>query len=97
MQAMKYRINPRKLGKAPLAVLPILFAHFEYDDASPYFDAIRPYLDPSTPEERWDELVSVVRMKYEELGQKIERKFRDQSARSNRRFEQIKSQLSVAP
>lgn len=90
---MKYRINPRKLGKAPLSLLTLLFAHFEYDDSSPYFDAIRPYLAPSTSEERWDELVSVVRMKYKELGQKIERGFCDESTRSNRRFQQIKSQF----
>lgn len=94
---MKHRINPHKLGKAPLSLLALLFAHFEYDDSSPYFDAIRPYLVPATPEERWDELVSDVRMKYEELGQKIERRFHDESAKSNRRFKQIKLQLSVAP
>jgi hypothetical protein len=92
---MKYKINPRKLGKAPARLISILFAHFEYDSSSPYFDAIRPYLFPATPEERWDSLVSDVRIQYEEIGSKIERRFRDESAKSNRRFERIKSQLSV--
>ena len=88
---VKYRVDPRKLAKAPVGVLPFLFAHFEYDGSSPYFDAIRPYLAPSTVEERWSELVSYVRMKYKKLGLEIERRFCDESAKSNRRFNQINS------
>lgn len=78
-----------------MRLIPILFAHFEYDSSSPYFDEIWPYVSPATSEERWDALFSDVRMQYKELGGKIERKFRDDSAKSNRRFEQIKSRLSV--
>jgi hypothetical protein len=92
---MKYKINPRKLGKSPVSLIPILFAHFEYDSSSPYFDAIRPYLFPATPEERWDSLVSDVRIRSEEIGSKIEHRFNDESAKSNRRFERIKSRFPV--
>lgn len=88
---VKCRIDPRKLGKAPVSVLPLLFAHFEYDSSFPCFDAIRPYLAPSTVEEKWSELFSCVRMKYKKLGFEIERRFCDESAKPNRRFGQINS------
>jgi hypothetical protein len=92
---MKYKINPHKLAKSPARLIPILFAHFEYDSSCPYFDAIRPYLIPATPEEKWNSLIADVRIRYEEIGSKIERKFQDDSARSNRRFERMRSQFSV--
>ena len=93
MPTVKYKVNPVKLAKAPVSLTPMLFAHFEYDSSSPYFYAIRPYMFPATPEERWEELVSLVRMEYQKLNLKIERKFLDESARSNRRFEQMKLQF----
>jgi hypothetical protein len=92
---MKYKINPHKLAKSPASLIPILFAHFEYDSSCPYFDAIRPYLVLTTPEERWDSLISDVRIRYEEISSNIKRRFQDDSAKANRRFERIKSQFSV--
>jgi hypothetical protein len=93
--AMKYKLNPHKLAKSPASLIPILFAHFEYDSSYPYFDAIRPYLVPTTPEERWDSLISDVRIRYEEISSNIRRRFQDDSAKANRRFERMKSQFPV--
>jgi hypothetical protein len=92
---MKYKINPHKLAKSPASLIPILFAHFEYDSSCPYFDAIRPYLVPATPKERWDSLISDVQKRYKDIDSKIERKFQDDSAKANRRFERMKSQFPV--
>jgi hypothetical protein len=92
---MKYKINPHKLAKSPASLIPILFAHFEYDSSCPYFDAIRPYLVPATPKERWDSLIFDVQKRYKDIDNKIERKFQDDSAKANRRFERMKSQFPV--
>jgi hypothetical protein len=102
---MKYKINPCKLAKAPQRLLPILLACLEYDDSSPFFEAIRLYMIPATPEERWnaifvdlesrfDELTAAVQMRHKELGSKIERKYQAQLAMSRKRFKLIKAELA---
>lgn len=102
---MKYKIDPRKLAKAPQRLLPILFACFEYDDSSPFFESIRSYMAPATPEERWnaiffdlesrfDKLTVAVQMRNKELEDKIERKYQAQLAMSHKRFELIKAELA---
>jgi hypothetical protein len=104
---MLYKIDPRKLAKSPQSLVPILFACFEYDSSSPYFEAIRPYLAPSTADEKWEEIIFnlnfrfnhfeyALQMQYEKLMTKIERKYQVQSRNSNQNFNRIKASLLAA-
>ena len=64
---MLYKIDPRKLAKSPQSLVPILFACFEYDSSSPYFEAIRPYLAPSTADEKWEEIIFNLNFRFNHL------------------------------
>ena len=50
-----YKLNPKKLKKAPQSILPYVVGAFYYTEDFEYFDVIKPYLDipekPKTLEE----------------------------------------------
>jgi hypothetical protein len=66
-QTMKYKLNRQKFGKAPMSILPALLACLEYDSSSPYFELVRCYMRPNTPEERWAVLEADVKEAYAKL------------------------------
>jgi hypothetical protein len=64
---VKYKLNRQKFGKAPMSILPALLACLEYDSSSPYFELVRCYMRPNTPEERWAVLEADVKEAYAKL------------------------------
>jgi hypothetical protein len=83
---MKYKLNRRKFGKAPMSILPALLACLEYDSTSPYFEQVRRYMRPNTPEERWTELEADVKEAYAKLEGR-------QTASFNQKIDQIVNRL----
>lgn len=81
-QAMKYKLNRQKFGRAPTTILPALLACLEYDSSSPYFEQVRRYMRPNTPEERWAELETDIKQAYANLGA-------TQNASYNQKMDQI--------
>lgn len=84
---MLHPFSPHKLAKCPLRLLPYLLAACcKVDDTSPYFDRLRPYLLPETPEDRLAELlhsydllcesrIASVRVRRAELQRRADRRF----------------------
>jgi hypothetical protein len=55
IEPIGYKLNPKKLQKAPQSILPYVCGAFYYTENYEYFDVIKPYLDipekPKTLEE----------------------------------------------
>jgi hypothetical protein len=83
---MKYKLNRQKFGKAPMSILPALLACLEYDSSSPYFELVRCYMRPNTPEERWAVLEADVKEAYAKLEAA-------QNASFNQKIDQIVARL----
>ena len=83
---MKYKLNRQKFGKAPMSILPVLLACLEYDSTSPYFEQVRRYMRPNTPEERWAELEADVKKAYANVEA-------TQTASFNQKIDQIVTRL----
>jgi hypothetical protein len=83
---MKYKLNRQKFGKAPTSILPVLLACLEYDSSSPYFDLVRRYMRPNTPEEKWAELEADVKEAYANLAA-------TQNCSFNQKIDQIVTRL----
>ena len=73
-----YKLNPKKLKKAPQSILPYVVGAFYYTEDFEYFDVIKPYLDiPEKPktleeiqqecEEKFDKHIESIKHKFAEL------------------------------
>ena len=71
-----YKLDPKKLAKAPQSILPYLFSCFYFTEDYEYFDKIKPYLDiPEKPktldeiqqefDEKIDALIKTTKEKFE--------------------------------
>jgi hypothetical protein len=70
-----YKLNPKKLKKAPQSILPYVVGAFYYTEDFEYFDVIKPYLDIPEPRKSIEEIQQELEEKFEELLVKTKRKF----------------------
>jgi hypothetical protein len=70
-----YKLNPKKLKKAPQSILPYVCGAFYYTENYEYFDVIKPYLDIPEPRKSLEEISQELEEKFEELLVKTKRKF----------------------
>ncbi len=70
-----YKLNPKKLKKAPQSILPYVVGAFYYTEDFEYFDVIKPYLDIPEPRKSLEEIQQELEEKFEELLVKTKRKF----------------------
>jgi hypothetical protein len=63
-----YKLDPKKLAKAPQRITPYLFLGvFYYHEDYEYFDVIKPYLDIPEPPKSLDEISQELDEKFEKL------------------------------
>ena len=78
IEPIGYKLNPKKLQKAPQSILPYVCGAFYYTENYEYFDVIKPYLDiPEKPktleeisqecEEKFDKHIESIKHKFAEL------------------------------
>jgi hypothetical protein len=83
-----YKLNPKKLKKAPQGILPYVCGAFYYTEDYEYFDVIKPYLiipeEPKTLEEikqeldkKFEEIIEQTKRKSHLYKQIAERKYED--------------------
>jgi len=88
-----YKLDPKKLAKAPQSILPYLFSCFYFTEEFEYFDLVKPYLDIPEKPKTLDEIT-------QEFDEKIDaqiEKFRmcskwsreQAEERYNRKFDRI--------
>lgn len=72
---MKYQLDRAKIAKCSPRLLPHFLACIEVDSSSPHFDFLKDFVIPATPEERWCELLSQVKVSHSLLGEHINERF----------------------
>ncbi len=71
-----YKLNPKKLKKAPQYITPYLFlGAFYYTEDFEYFDVIKPYLDIPEPRKSLEEISQECEEKFDRLIERTKEKF----------------------
>jgi hypothetical protein len=71
-----YKLNPKKLKKAPQYITPYLFlGAFYYTEDYEYFDVIKPYLDIPEPPKSLEEISQECEEKFDKHIESIKHKF----------------------
>ena len=89
-----YKLDPKKLAKAPQHITPYLFlGAFYYNEDYEYFDKIKPYLDIPEKPKTLDEIQQEFDEKIDELIEKTKEKFECSNyfagKRYNEKFDRI--------
>jgi hypothetical protein len=88
-----YKLNPKKLKKAPQSILPYVCGAFYYTENYEYFDVIKPYLDIPEPPKSLEEISQEFDEKIDKLIEDVEYKFAQlkchQEYYYNRKFDRI--------
>ena len=89
-----YKLNPKKLKKAPQYITPYLFlGAFYYTENYEYFDVIKPYLDIPEPPKSLEEISQECEEKFDKHIESIKHKFAElkchQEYYYNQRFDRI--------
>ena len=83
-----YKLNPKKLAKAPQHITPYLFlGAFYYTEDYEYFDKIKPYLDIPEQPKTLDEITQEFDEKIDELIEKTKRNFYAHKLTAERKYE----------
>jgi len=76
IEKIGYKLNPKKLKKAPQYITPYLFlGAFYYTEDYEYFDVIKPYLDIPEKPKTLEEIQQECEEKFDDLLVKTKRKF----------------------
>jgi hypothetical protein len=70
-----YKLDPKKLAKAPQSILPYLFSCFYFTEEFEYFDKIKPYLDIPEQPKTLDDIQQEFDEKIDELIENTKNKF----------------------
>ena len=85
-----YKIDPKKIAKAPSHITPYLFlGAFYYDEEYEYFDLIKPYLDIPESPKSLKEIQQELNDKIDELIVKTKRQFAVSQSSADYRFKQF--------
>ena len=85
-----YKIDPKKIAKAPSHITPYLFlGALYYDEEYEYFDLIKPYLDIPESDKGLKEIQQELNDKIDELIVKTKRQFAVSQSSANYRFKQF--------
>jgi hypothetical protein len=70
-----YKLNPKKLQKAPQSILPYVCGAFYYTENYEYFDVIKPYLDIPEPPKSLEEIQQECEEKFDDLIERTKNSF----------------------
>lgn len=85
-----YKIDPKKLAKAPSHITPYLFlGAFLYDEEYEYFDLIKPYLDIPEPPKSIEDIQKEFNDKIDQLITKTKNQFAVSQSSADYRFKQF--------
>jgi hypothetical protein len=70
-----YKLNPKKLKKAPQSILPYVVGAFYYTEDFEYFDVIKPYLDIPEPPKSLEEIQQELDEKIDKQIERVKEKF----------------------
>jgi hypothetical protein len=68
-----YKLNPKKLKRAPQSVLPYILGCFYFTEEYEYFDVIKDYLDIPEPKKSLEEISQELDEKFEKLIEQYKR------------------------
>ncbi len=93
IEPIGYKLNPKKLQKAPQSILPYVCGAFYYTEDYEYFDVIQPYLDIPEPRKSLEEISQECEEKFDKHIESIKHKFAElkchQEYYYNQRFNRI--------
>ena len=82
-----YKLDPKKLAKAPQSILPYLLGFIYFHENYEYFDIIKPYLDIPEKPKTLDEITQEFDEKIDELIEKTKRNFYASKLTAERNYE----------
>ena len=82
-----YKLDPKKLAKAPQSILPYLLGFIYFHEDYEYFDIIKPYLDIPEKPKTLDEITQEFDEKIDELIEKTKRNFYAHKLTAERKYE----------
>ena len=86
-QPKSYKIDPKKLAKAPQSILPYLFVNiFYYEEEYEYFYLIKPYLDIPEETKSLEEIQQEFHEKIDELIEQTKRNFYASNLTAERKY-----------